>query len=553
MIEKSIKCYAKSKVGFGAIVEFVHSEIVGNVEERSFHYKTIPGETLVYATDDSYFATDGTEWKPISKLLIKQSKNSFIRTTDKYGYITNQLTRHDRVYNADGAVCLRQIKRNIQSLDDIISHAMVSYDDADRIDLASDYIEIINDLAKDGFILLGDSPEELESHEQTFTYAIDNPKTVATDFIQITDQDINETTQDFFLEEVQGRPLISNIQFEVSSRCNERCIHCYIPNAKKNKGFDMPTEKVKNIIDQLAEMGGLRVTLSGGEAFMHKDLIEIIKYARKKDMMVTILSNLIALKDEQIQQLRDLNISLIQVSLYSMDSEVHDMITTVKGSFSKSKEAIEKLVAADIPVQISCPIMKANKNGYGQVLDYAASLKIKAQTDYIMMAQADLNTSNLANRLSLEETEVLLRDIIEHDIQYREKTLNQSPISTKMIDMDRYLKQPVCGVGYDNCCITANGDVYPCAGWQDYVLGNIYKQSLKEIWENSERIKELRKITQASFPQCIECEAKDYCSRCLVRNYNESGGDMFAVNHHFCDVAFLNKRLVEEYREKGLL
>lgn len=43
------------------------------------------------------------------------------------------------------------------------------------------------------------------------------------------------------------------------------------------------------------------------------------------------------------------------------------------------------------------------------------------------------------------------------------------------------------------------------------------------------------------------------CARCLVRNYNESGGDMFAVNHHFCEVAFLNKKIVEEYKEKGLL
>lgn len=171
-----------------------------------------------------------------------------------------------------------------------------------------------------------------------------------------------------------------------------------------------------------------------------------------------------------------------------------------------------------------------------------------------MMARADLDTENLANRLSLEETEQVLRDIIEHDIQYREQTLEKIPITDEIkFDLERFKKQPVCGVGYDNCCITANGDVYPCAGWQDYVLGNVYKQTLQEIWENSERIKELRKITQESFPQCLECEARDYCARCLVRNYNESGGDMFAVNHHFCDVAFLNKRLVEEYREKGLL
>lgn len=487
-------------------------------------------------------------------MLVRQSKNTFIRTTDRYGYITNQVTRHDRTYDASGADWLKEITREPQEIDDIITRLLSIYEDADREVLTKDFVEFIDSLAKDKFVVVANTIEELDRKDEDFTYDIELPKTLADNFYQETKEKVSENTQDFFLEEVQGRPLISSLQFELSSRCNERCIHCYIPNDKKNHGFDMPTSKVKSILDEFAAMGGIHVTLSGGEAFLHKDIIEIAKYCREKDLKISILSNLISLKDEQIEALKEVNLSLIQVSLYSMEPEIHDFITTVKGSFEKTKASIEKLVAADIPIQISCPIMKANRKGYDKVLDYARKLKVKAQTDYIMMARSDLDTDNLANRLSLEETEELLRDIIEHDVRYREETLQQLPISDEIkFDLDRFMKQPVCGVGYDNCCITANGDVYPCAGWQDYVLGNIYKQSLKEIWENSERVKELRKITQASFPQCLECEARDYCARCLVRNYNESGGDMFAINHHFCDVAFLNKRLVEEYKEKGLI
>lgn len=487
-------------------------------------------------------------------MLIRQSKNSFIRTTKRYGYITNQLTRHDRCYDDNGALWLNEVTRTPQEVDEIVKRLLCEYEDADFDTLKADFMEFANSLAHDKFIVLGETIEELEENDDDFTYTIDNPKTLVDNYYQATDEKVSENTQDFFLEEVQGRPLISTLQFELSSRCNERCIHCYIPNEKKNTGFDMPTAKVKSLLDEFAAMGGIHVTLSGGEAFLHKDIIEIAEYCREKDLKITILSNLISLKDEQIERLKKVNLSLIQVSLYSMDPEIHDFITTVKGSFAKSKAAIEKLVAADIPVQISCPIMKANRKGYDKVLDYAKSLKIKAQTDYIMMARADLDTENLANRLSIEETEELLRNLIEHDINYRENTLEQLPVSDQIkFNLERFMKQPVCGVGYDNCCITANGDVYPCAGWQDYVLGNVYKQSLQEIWEQSERVKELRKITQASFPQCLECEARDYCARCLVRNYNESGGNMFAINHHFCDVAFLNKRLVEEYQAKGLI
>lgn len=463
-------------------------------------------------------------------MLIRQSINSFIRCTDNYGYITNQLTRHDRSYDKYGAIILRLLARTPQSLEDIVHKLLEIFDDVDYDTLENDIREFITSLAKDKFIVTGDTVEELDNKDEKFSYSVANPKTLASDFSQITKEKVKDNTQEFFLEKLQGRPIIQNLEFELSSRCNERCIHCYIPNSKKNVGINMPTQKVKSILDEFTSMGGLHVTLSGGEAFMHPDLLEIARYSREKDLMVTILSNLTFLKDEHIQIMKDLNLSLIQTSLYSMNPEIHDMITTVKGSFAKTKKAIEKLVVADIPVQISCPIMKANYKGYNDVLDYAESLKINAQTDYIMMAEANFDTSNLANRISLKETETLLREVMEHDISYANETLMQKPISEEIkFDKERYLKEPICGVGYDNCCIAANGDVYPCAGWQGMILGNVYKQNLKEIWESSHKVKELRKITNASFPECVNCEARDFCAMCLVRNFNESGGDMFKV------------------------
>lgn len=487
-------------------------------------------------------------------MLFKQSKNSFIRSTEKYGYVTNQLTKFDRVYNSTGAEFLRMISRDPRSIEDAIEHLLSIFESVTKEELTQDFLEFITDLSIHKFVIVGETVEELETQDLDFSYAHNNPKTLTNNYYQETEQQVGMSTQDYFLEEVQGTPKISSLQFELSSRCNERCIHCYIPNEKKNHGFDMPTTKVKSILDEFAAMGGLHVTLSGGEAFMHKDLLEIVMYCREKDLSISILSNLISLKDDDIPVLKKANVSLIQTSLYAVEPEIHDAITTVPGSCEKTKAAIEKLVAADIPVQISCPVMKTNKDAYINVLKYARERQIKAQTDYIMMARADFSTDNLEQRLSYEETETLLRGIIEHDIEFRKETLKKIPKSELMIlDFEAFKKQPLCGVGYDNCCITANGDVYPCAGWQNYVLGNVYKQSLKDIWENNEKIKELRTITESSFPQCLECEAFDFCARCLVRNFNESNGDMFKINPVFCEEAFLLKRLAEEYHNKGVI
>jgi len=64
---------------------------------------------------------------------------------------------------------------------------------------------------------------------------------------------------------------------------------------------------------------------------MNKDIAKMLRYSREKDLQISLLTNLIALNDEHVRVLKEVNVSMVQVSLYSMDLEKHDMITTVKG------------------------------------------------------------------------------------------------------------------------------------------------------------------------------------------------------------------------------
>ena len=480
-------------------------------------------------------------------IFVKQNKDTFIRRYGDIGYITNQLTKHDRNYNFSGADFLDKLTRKLKEIEAVVYELLPIYQDISFEELKTDFIEFVEDLEKNGFVITGNTPEEITAKEPSFSYKLENPKTALYDFTNPDKKDILTDSSQFFYEEFHKEPRIFGLQIEVSSRCNERCIHCYIPNSKKDEGGDMELPLILRVLDEAKEMGTLQITLSGGELFMHKDIAAILHHARKNDFVISILSNLVLLTDEHIALLKEINPSLVQVSLYSMNAEEHDAITQVKGSFNKTKNSIERLVAADIPLQISCPVMKLNRKSYKDVLIYANKLRTKAYTDFIMMAQADLNTNNLAQRINLDEAKDLLQDMLKFDQDYLNTTLNQEP---KSWDIEKFKKMPVCGVGVDNICLTANGDYYPCAGWQGMVVGNAYKQSLKDIWENSEQLKLLRTISNGSFPECIICEARDYCAMCLVRNFNENNGDMFKITKHFCDVAFLNKKMVEDFYTK---
>ena len=101
----------------------------------------------------------------------------------------------------------------------------------------------------------------------------------------------------------------------------------------------------------------------------------------------------------------------------------------------------------------------------------------------------------------------------------------------------------------------ANGNVYPCAGWQGMVLGNLKDDTLQNIWQNSEKIKWLRslKMKDLGDGKCCKCDKSAFCAPCLVRNANESPtGNPLEINKHFCAVAAKNKQIVLEWREAQL-
>jgi radical SAM protein with 4Fe4S-binding SPASM domain len=295
-------------------------------------------------------------------------------------------------------------------------------------------------------------------------------------------------------------------------------------------------------------MGLLSLTLSGGEPMAHPLFCSFLSKAKEYDFSVNILSNLTLLNDEIIAEMKANRLSSVQVSLYSMKSEIHDDITQLRGSFGKTKASILKLIENDIPLQISCPTMKQNKNCYVDVLNWAYKHKIRAETDYIMMARSDRNTGNLDNRLSLDEVGQVINDIIGNNIKYQEE-MKQADIEAA--DNRDISNDIVCGVCIDSLCMVANGNIYPCAGWQSYVCGNLREQSLRDIWENSPRVKYLRGLRKKDFPQCLSCQDKSFCAMCMVRNANENQkGDPLRINEHFCKVAKLNRKIVLDWKEK---
>lgn len=487
-------------------------------------------------------------------MFFKQKSNVMFRDYESFGYITdNRNFRYkqtnnsendigDKILSESGAVFLSVLGRTPQTLDELATKIKKQFTDVDIRTIKNDAKEFYCMLEQNGFIVSGETLQECDEKDTRFSYKTVEPKrTKQNNSPAIMRPD--KSTQDFLEEYFKGKPQLTNLHIEITSKCNERCIHCYIPHEYKVSYIE--PDLFYDVLKQCKDLRLLHLTISGGEPLLHKNFCEFLRKCKEYDFSVNILSNLTLLNDEIIKEMKMNPLLGVQVSLYSMDSDIHDKITQMKGSFEKTKNAILKLVENDIPLQISCPIMKQNKDCYGEVIKWAEKHNIHVGDDYVIIARYNHTTQNLSCRLSINEIKKMIDDKVANDAKYLEQIEMEAEKKKNMT-----LNDSVCSVCNSSICIADNGNVYPCAGWQDYVVGNVKEASLNDIWDNSEKVQYLRGLRKKDFPKCIQCSDKEFCTMCMIRNANENPkGDPLVVNEFFCKIAKLNRQIILERKE----
>lgn len=463
-------------------------------------------------------------------LFRKYQGHGYIADNSEYGYRMlndNRQYLGEKYVSASGAIMLSMLSKSPRSIDDVVEELSQIFTGVEYEMLKQDTVEFFDLFVDEGFLSRGEAIDTC-----TDQFIENTPKLRGCDQIQegIVKNDCTDG-------DISPNEFLRSIHIEIADACNERCIHCYIPNERKNNVID--SALFYRIIEEGRKMNIIHVTLSGGEPLLHKDILGFLKRCRKLELSVNILSNLTLLTDDIISEMKKNSLLSVQVSLYSMDAVVHDSITKLNGSFEKTKNGILRLCDEGIPVQISCPIIKQNKDSYIDVLHWGWAHNIAVATEPVIFAAYDHSGCNLENRLSIEEVDDVLT--VQMQEGYAESIRKTAKDKEKLTEND-----PICSVCRYSFCVMASGKVFPCAGWQNNVIGDLNRQTVQEVWETSDKIKELRQIKWSRFSQCVDCKDRGYCTVCMMWNSNEnSDGDPFRINEHRCNVAAITHRKVD--------
>ncbi len=328
------------------------------------------------------------------------------------------------------------------------------------------------------------------------------------------------------------------IAWEITRRCNLKCIHCRSSSELTVKGHpDLPIKDAFRIIDDISDYAKPVVVLSGGEPLIREDVFDIAAYGTEKGLRMCIATNGSLVDDRICQLMKKSGIRMVSLSLDGSTEKVHDDFRNQEGAFRGIINAAELFRLNGIEFLINSSFTKRNQEEIPKVYNLAKELGATAWYMFMIVptGRAEEIMQELISKedyeeildwhyhMEKEEKEMLVRPTCAP--HYYRIVLQNAKKEGSHFER-RSLKFSTggskgCIAGQLICLINVDGDILPCS-YFPMPAGNILKQPFREIWENSELFKSLRDFKTYK-GKCGSCEFLNVCGGCRARAYAVSG------------------------------
>lgn len=333
------------------------------------------------------------------------------------------------------------------------------------------------------------------------------------------------------------------IQLHLTERCNLRCRHCYQTGNESDElsfaGIKDLTTEVADMLKTWQETYDMKFSpsfnITGGEPFLREDLFDIISEIGNQGFEIYLLSNGILINKQKAEKLSALGVKGVQVSIEGPE-KIHDSIRG-KNSFASSIKGILYLLDSGIRVTLNVTLSKINAGYFMDLVTLASSLRVH-KLGFSRLVPSGRGSGLLSKMLEKEKTKDIYEEIFSLNT-YRPEIVTGDPVASQLSSIPDKDAGDVpsggCAAGVSGLTILPDGTVTPCRR-MPVQIGNVRRDSLREIWATSEVLEMLR--DKSSYKgKCGKCKRWANCRGCRAIAYAHSqakGKNDFLVEDPQC-------------------
>lgn len=305
----------------------------------------------------------------------------------------------------------------------------------------------------------------------------------------------------------------------VENRCHLKCDHCYESEQSHPKEHSLSLDDYRRILDELAALGVIQLTFSGGEIFLRRDMLELIAEARQRRFSVELFTTGTHIDEKKADRLAALQVSKVEVTLYSHLAETHDGFTRIPGSHARTVRALRLLRERGVRTALKANLMTFNVDHIDGLIALADEVGADWSFDPTVKPKMDGNRDPLKYALSPREIrqKVLSRpDLYSAFRRFQPGELCDGTASIV------HKEGVMCGAARSHLAIGADGSVLGC-GFFATAAGNVKDAPLADIWFGSAQLDAVRDMTFDKMSTCSSCEVKSSCGPCMAYSDIEDG------------------------------
>ena len=345
-----------------------------------------------------------------------------------------------------------------------------------------------------------------------------------------------------------SKPFLGRLDMEITERCNNNCIHCYInlptddPEAEKK---ELSTQEIKNILKEAVSLGCMTVRFTGGEPLLREDFEELYVFARKQGLKVLVFTNATLIDEHMVDLFTAIPpLEKIEITVYGMKKNSYESVTRISGSFEAAWKGIKLLLERKIPFVVKGALLPDNKEEIAEFEKWAATIPwMDRPPSYSMFFDLRCRRDNIDKNRHIKNLRFSAKDGLKILTRRKDKYIK------KMKEFcSKFMHPPgdklfSCGAGCGGGCVDAYGYFQPCmmVRHPDCIC-DLKTVSLKNaLTDFFPKIREMKSENLDYLGRCAKCFLKGLCEQCPAKSWMEHGTLDTSVEY-LCEIAHIQAR-----------